>query len=175
MPNTNEGTAARTFVQDRFSLRKAAGHDRRQSWHRPTSSTRANGRQMPGARRRCCSDSITGALHSPIPGAPPSPPVTVTGQFPQPFTSAAGTLPNAITPTRSSARSPPIRYRFSYYTLDAGDGALEPLGSTDAQQRETEALAPVSGRHRKLRRETGASLPGAVTLRLRSGWRERLY
>ncbi|MGB6518992.1 MAG: hypothetical protein WBE79_10860 [Candidatus Cybelea sp.] len=65
-----------------------------------------------------------GALHSPVPGAPPSPPVTVTGQFPQPFNPLQGLFPNAHTNTIVGALAADT-FRSGYYTLDAGNGALD--------------------------------------------------
>jgi hypothetical protein len=65
-----------------------------------------------------------GPLHSPSPGAPPSPPVTVAGQFPQPFNPLQGLFPDAHTNTIAGALAADT-FRYSYYTLDAGDGALE--------------------------------------------------
>ena len=64
-----------------------------------------------------------GALHSPTPGTPPSPPVDVTAQFAQPFNPQVGLFPDAHTQTNVGALVADT-YRYSYYTLDADDGAL---------------------------------------------------
>ncbi|MGB8909814.1 MAG: hypothetical protein WCC84_13810, partial [Candidatus Cybelea sp.] len=65
-----------------------------------------------------------GALRSPKPGAPPSPPVNVTSQFAQPFNPVQGLFPNEHTNTIVGALAADT-YRYSFYTLDAGDGALD--------------------------------------------------
>ncbi|MFY9665162.1 MAG: hypothetical protein WAL67_06025 [Candidatus Cybelea sp.] len=66
----------------------------------------------------------TGPLRSPKPGSPPSPPVNVTSQFAQPFTPQQGLFPSDHTNTIAGALAADT-YRFSYYTLDAGDGKLQ--------------------------------------------------
>lgn len=64
-----------------------------------------------------------GALHSPSPGSPPSPPVNVVAQFPQPFDPQQGRYPSAHGAEIVGALiADPYRYRF--YTLDAGNGDL---------------------------------------------------
>ena len=68
-----------------------------------------------------------GALHSPKPGSPPSPPVDVTGQFTQPFNPQAGLFPNEHINQIVGALSADT-YRYSFYTLDAGDGHLSVFG-----------------------------------------------
>lgn len=100
-----------------------------------------------------------GALRSPKPGTPPSPPVNVTAQFPQPFNPQVGLFPDAHTDTVVGALAADT-YRYSYYTLDADDGTLNvfPLpmkqnaqptvslkclaGSYDCDKREHLFLAP---------------------------------
>jgi hypothetical protein len=73
-----------------------------------------------------------GQLHSPRPGAPPSPPVNVLAQFPQPFDPSVGRFPDAHANTLINALTADP-YRAAFYTLDAGTGALEvwglPLGA----------------------------------------------
>jgi len=64
-----------------------------------------------------------GALHSPKPGSPPSPPVDVTGQFVQPFNPQVGLFPNEHINQIVGALAADT-YRYSFYTLDAGDGHL---------------------------------------------------
>ncbi|MBV9333617.1 MAG: hypothetical protein JO146_06390, partial [Candidatus Eremiobacteraeota bacterium] len=64
-----------------------------------------------------------GQLHSPKPGSPPSPPVNVTAQFPQPFNPTVGRFPNAHVDTLIGALIADP-YRYSYYALDSGDGSL---------------------------------------------------
>jgi len=64
-----------------------------------------------------------GALQSPKPGSPPSPSVNVAAQFPQPFNPSQGRFPDAHINTITGALAADT-YRFSFYTLDAGDGAL---------------------------------------------------
>jgi hypothetical protein len=64
-----------------------------------------------------------GPLHSPKPGSPPSPPVDVMAQFPQPFDPQQGHYPAQHTPEIAGAlTADPYRYRF--YALDAGNGDL---------------------------------------------------
>jgi hypothetical protein len=65
----------------------------------------------------------TGALHSPKPGSPPSPPVDVTGQFVQPLNPQVGLFPNEHINQIVGALAADT-YRYSFYTLDAGDGHL---------------------------------------------------
>ncbi|HEY1866791.1 MAG TPA: hypothetical protein VGG70_00750 [Candidatus Cybelea sp.] len=65
-----------------------------------------------------------GQLQSPKPGSPPSPPVDVTAQFPQPFIPSVGRFPNAHVDTLIGALIADT-YRFAYYTLDAGNGSLK--------------------------------------------------
>lgn len=64
-----------------------------------------------------------GQLQSPKPGSPPSPPVNVTAQFPQPFDPSHGRFPNAHIDSIVGALAADT-YRSSFYTLDAGDGTL---------------------------------------------------
>lgn len=64
-----------------------------------------------------------GQLQSPKPGSPPSPPVTVTAQFPQPFLPSSR-FPDAHIKTLIGALAADT-YRYSYYTLDAGTGDLD--------------------------------------------------
>ncbi len=68
-----------------------------------------------------------GALASPHPGSPPSPPVNVLGQFPQPLNPQLGLFPDAHVDTIVGAliADPP---RSVFYTLDAGDGRLDEYG-----------------------------------------------
>jgi hypothetical protein len=75
-----------------------------------------------------------GQLRSPKPGSPPSPPVDVTAQFPQPFNPTQGQFPNAhVDEIVGALVADP--YRYSMYTLDAGDGSLDvytlPMGSRE--------------------------------------------
>jgi hypothetical protein len=65
-----------------------------------------------------------GQLSSPKPGSPPSPPVNVTGQFAQPFDPNTGLFPDAHLNTIVGALATDP-YRYSFYTLDAGDGSLD--------------------------------------------------
>ncbi|MGA8574979.1 MAG: hypothetical protein WB609_04730 [Candidatus Cybelea sp.] len=65
-----------------------------------------------------------GQLQSPKPGSPPSPPVTVTAQFPQPFIPSVGRFPDAHVEALIGALAADT-YRFSFYTLDAGTGVLD--------------------------------------------------
>lgn len=65
-----------------------------------------------------------GALRSPPPGVPPSPPVDVTGQFAQPFNPQQGHFPDAYLNTIVGALAADT-YRYSFYTLDAGTGSLD--------------------------------------------------
>ena len=65
-----------------------------------------------------------GALRSPPPGAPPSPPVDVTGQFEQPFNPQQGHFPDAYLNTIVGALIADTN-RYSFYTLNAGDGSLD--------------------------------------------------
>jgi hypothetical protein len=64
-----------------------------------------------------------GQLHSPKPGSPPSPPVNVTAQFPQPFNPTQGRFPNAHVDTLVGALIADT-YRYAYYALSSGDGSL---------------------------------------------------
>lgn len=66
----------------------------------------------------------TGQLRSPPPGVPPSPPVDVTAQFAQPFNPQLGLFPDAHLKTIVGALIADT-YRYSVYTLDAGDGSLD--------------------------------------------------
>jgi hypothetical protein len=66
----------------------------------------------------------TGALRSPRPGSPPSPPVDVTAQFAQPFNVQQGLFPEEHIDTIVGALIADP-YRYSFYTLDAGDGSLD--------------------------------------------------
>ncbi len=65
----------------------------------------------------------TGALRSPSPGSPPSPPVNVMGQFDEPLQPVRGLFPNAHSNTIVSALAadPP---RLLFYTLALADGSL---------------------------------------------------
>jgi hypothetical protein len=65
-----------------------------------------------------------GALASPHPGSPPSPPVNVMAQFPQPLNPLQGLFPDqhADTVVGALIADP---YRYSFYTLDAIDGSLD--------------------------------------------------
>jgi len=68
-----------------------------------------------------------GQLHSPSPGSPPSPPVNVMAQFPQPFDPNVGRFPDAhVAAVVGALVADP--YRSSFYTLDAGTGALDVFG-----------------------------------------------
>jgi hypothetical protein len=64
-----------------------------------------------------------GQLQSPKPGSPPSPPVNVAAQFPQPFNPSQGRFPDAHIDTLVGALSADT-FRYSFYALDAGDGSL---------------------------------------------------
>lgn len=64
-----------------------------------------------------------GALQSPKPGSPPSPPVNVEAQFAQPFNPLQGRFPQSHIDTIAGALAADP-YRFSLYALDAGDGSL---------------------------------------------------
>ncbi len=68
-----------------------------------------------------------GQLRSPSPGSPPSPPVTVTAQFPQPFNPSVGRFPDAHVNTLIGALAADP-YRASFYTLDSGTGKLDVYG-----------------------------------------------
>jgi hypothetical protein len=68
-----------------------------------------------------------GALRSPPPGVPPSPPVDVTGQFTQPFNPQQGHFPNAYLNTIVGALTADT-YRYSFYTLNSGNGSLDVYG-----------------------------------------------
>ncbi|HEY1884206.1 MAG TPA: hypothetical protein VGG51_14345 [Candidatus Cybelea sp.] len=65
----------------------------------------------------------TGALRSPSPGSPPSPPVNVMGQFDEPLQPVQGLFPNEHSNTIVSALAadPP---RLLFYTLALADGSL---------------------------------------------------
>jgi len=67
----------------------------------------------------------TGALRSPKPGSPPSPPVNVLGQFSQPLNAQGqGLFPEAhIDGISGAIVADP--YRSSFYSLDAGTGRLD--------------------------------------------------
>jgi hypothetical protein len=65
-----------------------------------------------------------GDLRSPHPGSPPSPPVDVISQFPQPFNPQVGHFPNAWVNEIVTALSADT-YRYTFYTLDAGTGSLD--------------------------------------------------
>lgn len=69
----------------------------------------------------------TGALRSPTPGSPPSPPVDVMGQFPQPLNPQQGLFPDAHIDGISGALIADP-YRYSFYSLDAGTGRLDVFG-----------------------------------------------
>jgi hypothetical protein len=65
-----------------------------------------------------------GALRSPSPGAPPSPPVTVAGQFIEPLNPVQGLFPNQHIATNLGALvADTFRYRF--YALNFDNGNLE--------------------------------------------------
>jgi hypothetical protein len=68
-----------------------------------------------------------GALASPHPGSPPSPPVDVMSQFAEPLDPQLGVFPDAHVDTIVGAlvADPP---RGVFYTLDAGDGRLDVYG-----------------------------------------------
>ncbi|HZY95993.1 MAG TPA: hypothetical protein VFE35_02705 [Candidatus Cybelea sp.] len=68
-----------------------------------------------------------GALHSPHPGSPPSPPVNVLSQFAQPLDLQRGLFPDAVVSAIVGAliADPP---RASFYTLDAATGRLDVYG-----------------------------------------------
>lgn len=65
-----------------------------------------------------------GALRSPSPGSPPSPPVTVAGQFPQPLNPVQGLFPNQHINTNLGALVADT-FRFSFYALNFDTGKLE--------------------------------------------------
>ena len=65
-----------------------------------------------------------GALHSPHPGDPPSPPVEVLSQFDEPLQPVNGLFPNNLVNTIVGALTADAP-RQAFYTLDAGTGALE--------------------------------------------------
>jgi hypothetical protein len=68
-----------------------------------------------------------GQLRSPPPGVPPSPPVDVTAQFPQPFNPQVGLYPNAhLNGIVGALVADP--YRASFYTLDQSVGSLNVYG-----------------------------------------------
>lgn len=68
-----------------------------------------------------------GQLRSPPPGVPPSPPVNVTAQFPQPFNPQVGLFPNAhLNGIVGALTADP--YRASFYTLDQSVGSLSVYG-----------------------------------------------
>lgn len=85
-----------------------------------------------------------GALSSPPPGAPPSPPVDVTGQFVQPFNPQLGLFPNAHINTIVGALVADP-YRYSFYTLDAGDGTLDAYGLPMAPRAKPKVSLPCLG------------------------------
>jgi hypothetical protein len=66
----------------------------------------------------------TGHLHSPNPTSPPSPPVSVLGQFDEPLQPVKGLFPNNIVKTVVGALTADAP-RQLFYTLDAADGTLE--------------------------------------------------
>jgi len=68
-----------------------------------------------------------GALQSPKPGSPPSPPVDVAAQFPQPFNPTQGRFPDSHINVITGALVADT-YRYRFYTLDAGDGSLDVYG-----------------------------------------------
>lgn len=65
-----------------------------------------------------------GALHSPHPGDPPSPPVEVLSQFDEPLQPVNGLFPSNVVDTIVGALTADAP-RQSFYTLDAGVGTLE--------------------------------------------------
>jgi hypothetical protein len=65
-----------------------------------------------------------GALHSPHPGDPPSPPVEVLGQFDEPLQPVQGLFPNNIVKTIIGALTADAP-RQLFYTLSAGNGDLQ--------------------------------------------------
>jgi hypothetical protein len=68
-----------------------------------------------------------GQLSSPPPGVPPSPPVNVTAQFPQPFNPQVGLYPDAHLNTIVGALTADT-YRASFYALDQSVGSLSVYG-----------------------------------------------
>lgn len=68
-----------------------------------------------------------GQLRSPPPGVPPSPPVDVTAQFPQPFNPSVGLFPNAHLETNVMALVADP-YRYVFYTLNYDNGDLQVYG-----------------------------------------------
>lgn len=68
-----------------------------------------------------------GRLRSPPPGVPPSPPVNVLAQFPQPFNPQQGLFPDAHIATNVAALVADP-YRAAFYALDYDDGALDLYG-----------------------------------------------
>ena len=64
-----------------------------------------------------------GALHSPKPGSPPSPPVDAMAQFPQPFNPIVGRFPDAHVDQIAGALTADT-YRYSFYSLNFDDGTL---------------------------------------------------
>lgn len=68
-----------------------------------------------------------GQLQSPRPGSPPSPPVDVMAQFPQPFDPNVGRFPDAHVDRIVGALAADT-YRGAFYTLDAGTGELDLWG-----------------------------------------------
>jgi hypothetical protein len=65
-----------------------------------------------------------GALRSPSPGAPPSPPVTVAGQFIEPLNPVQGLFPNSHINTNVGALVADT-FRDSFYALDFDNGRLD--------------------------------------------------
>ncbi|HXO17358.1 MAG TPA: hypothetical protein VN909_04235 [Candidatus Dormibacteraeota bacterium] len=94
-----------------------------------------------------------GQLHSPRPGSPPSPPVNVTAQFPQPFIPSVGRFPDEHLESIVGALIADPN-RGSLYTLDAGTGALDahglPLASKAAPKVSLPCLAGPSNCSNKI-------------------------
>lgn len=94
-----------------------------------------------------------GQLHSPKPGSPPSPPVNVTAQFPQPFDPSVGRFPNAHVDTLIGTLVADT-YRYAYYALDSGDGSLNvydlPMQSNEHAKLSLPCLAGPSNCSQKL-------------------------
>lgn len=89
-----------------------------------------------------------GQLRSPPPGVPPSPPVNVTAQFPQPFNPQVGLYPNAhLKGIVGALVADP--YRASFYTLDQSVGSLNvyglPMASNASPKITLQCLAGPSG------------------------------
>jgi hypothetical protein len=86
----------------------------------------------------------TGALRSPKPGSPPSPPVDVTAQFAQPFNPQFGLFPNEHIDTIVGALIADP-YRYSFYTLDEDDGSLDAYGLPMSENAKAKLSLPCLG------------------------------